>query len=142
MRLALALALATVPFAAATAATSTLTAASGSWVRLFTRDVETALGRSVRVDAASVTAGGLGRSFRELDVLVKARGRYPAGTRQFSLRSVDCNTGRVRMEQWQLVSASGAVLDGSAVPGSIERVQWDKQDGLVLRYVCQGIVPR
>ncbi|PNU03968.1 hypothetical protein A8V01_04950 [Novosphingobium guangzhouense] len=127
---------------AAMAAAPVLTTTSGSWVRVFTQEVETAVGRSVRVDAASMKAGGLGRSFRELDVLTKNRGALPRGTMQFMLRSVNCATGTTRVEQWQMIGANGATLGGSATPGTAQRVRWDNEDGLVIRYVCQGILPR
>lgn len=135
---------AAVPMAAAAgaAATSTLTSPSGNWVRLFRQDVETAVGRSVRIDTASIRAGGLGKSFRELDVLTKARGQLPRDTMQFMVRSVNCSAGTTRIEQWQLLAPSGATLSGSAIPGTIERVRWDNEDGLVIRYVCKGILPR
>ncbi|MFS0848507.1 hypothetical protein AB3M93_03420 [Novosphingobium panipatense] len=134
------LALALMPVTAV-AATSALNG-PGNWVRLFNRDMEILIGRTIHVDAASVKAGGLGRTFREIDVLVKARGRLPRGTTQYMLRSIDCGTGRVRLEQWQLFAPDGSSLGGSTAPGAAQRVRWNKEDGMVIRYVCQGILPR
>lgn len=141
LRLVAAMALGLAPVAAL-AAGADLTAPGGRWVRLFTPNIENTLGRSIRVDAASITAGGLGRTFREADVLVNATGKYPRGTTQYSLRSVDCLGGRVRLEQWQLVGPRGVTLGSSTTPGLPQRVAWDKEDGMVVRYVCKGIVPR
>jgi len=141
LRLLVALVLAGAPVVSV-AATSTLTATSGNWVRVFKQEVETAVGRSVRIDTASMRAGGLGRTFRELDVLTKAQGQMPRGTMQFMLRSVNCTAGTTRVEQWQVLNPGGAPLGGSATPGATQRVRWDNEDGLVIRYVCQGILPR
>lgn len=130
-------ALVTTPVAAQTLATT-----AGTWVKVFALDVERTLGRSVRVDTASVVPGGLGRTFRQAEVMNRANRAYPRGTTRFALRSVDCTGGRVVTTQWQVVGPTGTALGTSVGAGSIGRINWDSEDGKVLRYVCQGILPR
>ncbi len=126
----------------AMAATSDLTSRSGKWVRLFKPEVETLVGRSISVDAASIRTIGTARTFRELDVLVKDKGTLPRGTMQFMRRSVNCTAGATRVEQWRLLARNGAVLGGSTTAGAVQRVRWDNEDGIVMRYVCSGVLPR
>lgn len=126
----------------APASAQTLAATAGTWVKVFALDVERSLGRSVRVDAASVASGGLGRNFRQAEVMNRASRAYPRGTTRFSLRSVDCTGGRVVTSQWQVVGPTGAALATSAGASTVARVEWDSEDGKVLRYVCTGVLPR
>jgi hypothetical protein len=130
-------ALAALPVGAQTLATT-----AGSWVKVFALDVERNLGRSVRVDTASVVPGGLGRTFRQAEVMNRASRAYPRGTTRFALRSVDCTGDRVVTSAWQVVGPTGTALGTSAGASAISRVNWDSEDGKVLRYVCQGILPR
>jgi hypothetical protein len=129
---------ATAPALGATAAIPT----AGKWVRLFAPDVERVLGRSVRVDAASVATGGLGRTFREAEVMLNATANTPRGTTALSVRSVDCSGGRVVTTRWQVLGPTGSVLASSTGASGVTRIAWDSRDGKVLRYVCQGILPR
>lgn len=119
-----------------------LATAAGKWVRIFAMDLERTIGRSVRVDAASVVRGGLGVNFREAEVMGRASGAYPRGTTRFSARSVDCTRGRVVTTQWQAIGANGRSLASSTGATAVMPVQWDSADGKVLRYVCTGILPR
>ena len=121
---------------------ATLTVQTGKWVRLFTPEVENMLGYSVRVDAASVARGGLGRSFREAEVLLTARGSYPRGSVLYLQRSVDCAGNRVVTLQWQVTGPTGAMLGGSTGTGAVSRFAWDTPDGKILKYVCTGALPR
>lgn len=141
MKAALALgALATLTLAAPLAAQS-VTVPTGQWYQVFAADIERAIGRSVRVDALSVAAGGLGRTFREAEVLLRASRQYPRGTTILSQRSVDCAGGRVMTTGFQVYSPTGAAL--ATLPGtSMRRIVWDSEDGKVLKFVCQGILPR
>ncbi|MCJ2188877.1 hypothetical protein [Novosphingobium beihaiensis] len=129
--------------APATAATVELTVQAGQWVQVFANDVERATGRSVRVDTASVAAGGLGRQFRQASVLLRAQGPYPYGTTIYALRSVNCAAGQQATHQWSAVAPSGAVLGGQAYASPpVQKIHWDSQDGKVLKFICQGILPR
>ena len=135
--------LAALAAAPAAAATVDLTVAAGQWVQVFPSDVERTLGRSVRVDAASVAAGGLGRQFRQAVVLLRAQGAYPAGTAIYALRSVNCTAGQALTYRWSAVGPAGAVLGGQTYASpQVQTVHWDTQDGKVLKFVCQGILPR
>ncbi|EJL33850.1 hypothetical protein [Novosphingobium sp. AP12] len=135
-------ALALCALAAAPAAAQTLATTAGSWVKVFALDVERTLGRSVRVDTASIVPGGLGRTFRQAEVMNRASRAYPRGTTRFALRSVDCTGGRVVTSAWQVVGPTGTALGTSAGASTVVRVNWDSEDGKVLRYICQGILPR
>lgn len=115
---------------------------AGKWVRIFAPDVERVFGRSVNIDAASVAPGGLGRTFREGEVMLNATGGYPRGTTALSVRSVDCKGGRVVTTRWQILGPTGAVLANSTGASGVTGIAWDSRDGKVLRYVCQGILPR
>ncbi|WP_067734524.1 hypothetical protein [Novosphingobium naphthalenivorans] len=138
-----ALLLAALAAAPATAATVELTVATGQWVQVFPNDVERATGRSVRVDAASVAAGGLGVQFRQAAVLLRAEGSYPYGTTIYALRSVNCAAGLQATYQWSAVGPSGAVLGTQTIASpTAQQIHWDTQDGKVLKFVCQGILPR
>lgn len=119
-----------------------LATTAGKWVRIFVLDVERTIGRSVRVDAASVAPGGLGVNFRQAEVMNRASRAYPRGTTRFSARSVDCAGSRVVTTQWQVVGPKGTALAASPGPGAVTRVQWESEDGKALRYVCTGILPR
>lgn len=129
--------------APALAATADITQAAGRWYRVFAGDVERAIGRSVRVDAASVANGGLGRQFRQASVLLYAQGSYPRGTTIYALRSVNCAAGQQATHIWRAIGPTGAVLGGQTSTSPAARtVHWDTQDGKVLKFVCQGILPR
>jgi len=133
---ALALGLA-VPAGAATVAVQ-----AGNWVRLFTRDIENVLGYAVHVDTASIAPGGLGRSFREAEVMLAAHGGYPSGSTLTLQRSVDCAGSRAMTAAWQVTGPTGRALGTSTTPGAVSRVAWESPDGKVLRYVCTGVLPR
>ncbi|HUD27990.1 MAG TPA: hypothetical protein VMQ93_03900 [Novosphingobium sp.] len=133
---------ATLVCAAVPAGAQVLATTAGKWVKVFALDIERSLGRSVRVDAASVVPGGLGRNFRQAEVMNRASRAYPRGTTRFSARSVDCTGGRVVTTQWQVIGPNGAALGASTGASAISRVQWDSEDGKVLRYVCTGVLPR
>lgn len=115
---------------------------AGSWQRIFPLDVERALGRSISVDVASVVPGGLGRTFREAELLLRDHGGYPRGTAFYHQRSVDCAGGRVATARTLAVAADGRALGAFAGEGTVGRVHWDSQDGKVLGFVCRGILPR
>lgn len=129
------------PVVADTAISDTAIAA-GNWVKVFSLDVERALGRSTRIDTTSVVAGGIGRTFREAQVMLNASGRYARGSTAFLARSVDCRGSRVVTTQWRVIGPTGTVLGTSTGVGTVGRVVWDSEDGKVLRYVCRGILPR
>lgn len=114
---------------------------TGQWVQVFAPDVERALGRSVRIDVASIVGGGLGRSFREAEVLLVANRHYPRGATILTQRSVDCARGRVVTSGWQVLGPTGLAL-GAGTGGQVRKVAWDGEDGKVLKMVCQGIRPR
>lgn len=128
--------------AGARAATPDLASREGRWVRVLNRAVERLAGRSVSIDATSIQTVGTSRTFRELDVLIKDKSPLPSGTMQFMRRSVICAAGTTRVEQWRLVASNGAVLGGSTTPGVVQRVRWDNEDGMVMRYVCSGVLQR
>ncbi|MCT2399251.1 hypothetical protein [Novosphingobium mangrovi (ex Huang et al. 2023)] len=127
----------------AAAETAPLTLQTGQWYRIFSPDVERAIGRSVRVDAASVGPGGLGRQFRQVGVLLRKEGTYPKGTAIYARRSVNCQGGLKLTYEWSAVTPAGVAIGGQtyATP-RVEKIHWDSQDGKVLRFVCQGILPR
>lgn len=129
------------PAAAQVLPVQVLTAPTGQWYQVFAPEIERVIGRSVRVDALSVAAGGLGRTFRQAEVLLWASGQYPRGTTLLSERTVDCTGGRVATTQWQVFGPTGAAL-GTFSGSGVQRINWDSQDGKVLRFICQGILPR
>lgn len=137
------LAIAAMIAAPAAGKTATLTGQNGQWYQVFPTDVESAIGHSVRVDAASITTGGLGRQFRQANVLLRAEGSYPYGTVIYAARSVNCAASQQVTYSWSAVSPTGAVLSSqtSASP-QVQTVHWDSEDGKVLRFVCNGILPR
>jgi hypothetical protein len=116
-------------------------AQTGQWYQVFSPEIERTIGRRVHVDAASVAPGGLGRTFSEADVLLRANRQYPRGTVIQSQRSVDCTGGRVATLSTQVLGPTGAAL-GTFADGTVHRINWDSQDGKVLKFVCQGILPR
>jgi len=127
----------------AAAQTATLTLQTGQWYQVFANDIERATGRSVRVDAASVVPGGLGRQFRQATVLLRKEGAYPRGTVFYTQRSVNCQAGRKMTHHWSAVAPNGAMIGDQVFASPVlEAVHWDSQDGKVLKFVCQGILPR
>lgn len=120
-----------------------LAAATAQWQRLFVPNVENMLGRRVYVDKLSVRSGMIGRQFQQVQVLLRAGGGYPQGTMLYADRAVDCANGRVLSYHWRIVQPNGAVLrDWSDASPAVSAVQWAGEDGLVLKYVCTGILPR
>lgn len=135
--------LALVALAATPAAADTmLKVLTGKWVKVFAVDVERLLGRSIRIDAASVVSGGLGRTFREAVVILNPTPQLARGSTAFSVRSVDCSGGRVVNLQWRVIGPTGAPLGASTVAGPVTRFDWNSEDGKVLKYVCMGVLPR
>ncbi|MGO4166143.1 hypothetical protein [Novosphingobium sp. YAF33] len=134
------------PALATTGGAATGGAATGvaaQWQRLFVPSVENTLGRSVYVDKASVKAGMIGRQFRQMQVLLRANAGYPQGTVLYTERAVDCTGSRALSYHWRIVRSNGTVLrDWSDASPSISGVQWAGEDGLVLKYVCTGVLPR
>lgn len=139
-RLLLAAALIAAPAAAANAQ---LTVAAGQWVQVFANDVARTIGRTVRVDAASVAAGGLGVQFRQAATMLRAERPYPYGTTIYALRSVNCAAGLQTTHQWSAIAPTGAVLGAQTLASpAAQKIHWDTPDGKVLKFVCQGILPR
>lgn len=137
------LALLAIAASPAAADTASLTVQAGEWIQLFTPDVERVIGRSIRVDAASVVIAGTTRSFRQAEVLLRAEGVYPRGTTIYAQRSVDCRAGYAAVVQWSAIDATGRLLAGGA-PGvsAVTKVHWDSPDGKTVKFACQGILPR
>ncbi|SFF90046.1 hypothetical protein SAMN05518801_10325 [Novosphingobium sp. CF614] len=129
------------PFAAPAVA-QTLSIQIGQWYQVFAPDIERAIGRSISVDAASVTAGGLGRQFREAQVLLRAERQYPRGTTVLQDRSVDCAGSLAATTHTRILYPTGVLAGEWATPNAVQAVHWDSQDGKVLKFVCQGILPR
>lgn len=128
---------------ATTAAAEPLTAPAGQWHRILSLDVERAIGRSMRVDAASVSAGGLGMRFRQLTVLLRAEGSYPYRTAIYAKRSVDCTRGLQLTSRWTALSPGGTVLAARNYANpQVMQIQWDLQDGGVFKFVCRGRLSR
>ena len=124
------------------AADTTLKVLTGKWVKVFAVDVERLLGRSIRIDAASVVPGGLGRTFREAVVILNPTSQLARGSTAFSVRSVDCAGGRVVTTQWRLIGPTGGQIGASTVAGQVTRFDWNSEDGKVLKYICMGVRPR
>jgi hypothetical protein len=120
-----------------------LTVQTGQWYQVFANDIERVIGRSVRVDAASVAPGGLGRQFRQAEVLLRTERGLPRGTRIYAQRSVDCRAGRQVTYRWSAVGPTSETLTGQTYTSpQISKIYWDSPDGKVLRFVCTGILPR
>lgn len=116
---------------------------AAQWQRLFVPSVENTLGRSIYIDKASVGPGLIGRQFRQMQVLLRANTGYPQGTVLYTDRAVDCAGSRVLSHHWRIVQPNGTVLrDWSDASPTVSRVQWAGEDGLVLKYVCTGVLPR
>ncbi|KHK92418.1 hypothetical protein [Novosphingobium malaysiense] len=139
----IALLIAALVAAPAAAETATLTSQTGQWYQVFANDVESAIGRSVRVDSASVAVVGAGRQFRQAEVLLRDEGAYARGTTFYAQRSVNCQSGVTQVQQWSAVGPAGkAVASGALGTSPPRKVHWDSRDGKVLKFVCQGILPR
>lgn len=116
---------------------------AAQWQRLFVPSVENTLGRRVYIDKASVGPGLIGRQFRQMQVLLRANAGHPQGTVLYTDRAVDCAGSRVVAYHWRIVQPNGTVLrDWSVASPTVSRVQWAGEDGLVLKYVCTGVLPR
>jgi len=125
----------------ATPAVAASTAAQ--WQRLFVSQVENLMGRRVYVDKASVRTGMIGRQFRQMQVLLRPNAGYPTGTLLYTDRAVDCAGSRALAYHWRIVRPDGTVLrDWSEGSPAVSAVQWAGEDGLVLKYVCTGRLPR
>jgi hypothetical protein len=116
---------------------------TGQWSAMFAPDVARAIGRQVNVDVASIAVNGTARSFRQAAVLLRDESAFARGTTIYALRTVDCQSGITRDGRWSAVAPDGSALGGSAASAqSFAQVRWDSADGKVLRFVCQGILPR
>ena len=113
------------------------------WYRVFADGIERAMGRSVRVDLASIAPGGLGRQFVEADVLLRKERGHAPGTAFVIDRSVDCARGRAMTLRTRVLAPTGALLGEWTNPSpQPQAVFWDAPDGKVLRFVCRGVPAR
>lgn len=122
-------------------AAETLTVQTGQWYRIFAPEVEQALGKRVQVDIASIVPGGLGRQFRQVTVLLWDQSGLPAGTTVYAQRSVECTRGLQLTSRWSAIGPQGTLL-ASRTATRATVVNWDSQDGRVIRFVCQGVPSR
>jgi hypothetical protein len=125
------------------AAPAVAASTAAEWQRLFVPQVENLLGRRVYIDRASVRTGMIGRQFQQMQVLLRPNAGYPAGTLLYTDRAVDCAGSRALAYHWKIVRPDGVVLrDWSDANPAVSAVQWAGEDGLVLKYVCTGRLPR
>ncbi|GEM_PF-1538569 len=116
---------------------------AAQWQRLFVPNVENLLGRRVYIDRASLRSGMIGRQFTQMQVLLRANAGYPKGTLLYTDRAVDCAGSRALSHHWRIVRPDGTLLrDWRDASPALSPVQWTDEDGLVLKYVCMGILPR
>jgi len=119
-----------------------VTVGGGTWQRVFTTAMEVMVGRRVAIDVSSYAAGGLGKRFRQAEVLLRNEGNVPRGSTVYSQHSVNCATGQSTIHGWTTVGPTGAVLSSQTIASpQIATLQWDSADGRVLGFVCRGIKP-